>query len=201
MASDIGNLVKDSKQGNIAGMGGDLLSLSEKTVFAIGGDLIALQQDGRALLNDYARIQSSPFTPPPNPTPAPSPTPSPSPTPAPSSVGTYSATLVPTSTDGNVVPNSPQNVTLTLHADGSGSLSISPFAGTPLTVNFPAGTAQLADDGSVSMNYGTASGVQIGVDAGLANNGNALQGDFFVYSGDSNFDTAYFYPGTLNQQG
>ena len=67
-------------------------------------------------------------------------------------------------------------------------------------INFAAGTAQLANDGSVSINYVTPSGVQIGVDAGLSNNGTALQGNFFAYSGDSNFDTAYFYPGTLNRQ-
>jgi hypothetical protein len=115
-------------------------------------------------------------------------------------VGTFSATLVPTNTDGNVAPNAPQKVSLTLNADGSGSLTISPFAGTPSKVNFPVGTAQLENDGSVSVTYGTSSGVQIGVDAGLSNNGNALEGDFFAYSGDSNFDTAYFYPGTLNRQ-
>ncbi len=130
----------------------------------------------------------------------PKPAPAQPPAPTPSSVGTFSATLTPSSTDGNVPSNASQKVTLTLNAYGSGSLSISPFAGTPLTVNFPATTAQLAKDGSVSINYSAASGVQIGVDAGLLTNGNALQGNFFVYSGDSNFDAAYFYPGTLNRQ-
>lgn len=127
--------------------------------------------------------------------------PAPTPTPTPASVGTYSATLVPSSTDGNVPPDASQTLTLTLNADGSGSLSISPFAGTPLTVNFPAGTAQLGSDGSVSLSYGTASGVQISVtDAGLTNNSNALQGTFSIFSGDNNFDAANFDNATLNRQ-
>lgn len=198
MVSDLANLVKDSRERNTTGMVGDLSSLTGKTLFAIGGDLISLQQDGMALANDLAHVVTG--TPIPQSSPAPPPSPSPSPPPAPSVFGTFSATLVPSSTDGNVPPNASQQLTLTINADGSGSMTVSPFAGTPFTVNFPAGTAQLADDGSVSFNYGNSAGAQIGADAALSSDGNMLQGNFFVYSGDSNFDTAYFYPGTLNRQ-
>lgn len=74
---------------------------------------------------------------------APSPSLPPAPTPTPSLAGTYSATLVPNA--GSDVHGS-QTVTLTLNADGSGKASVSPFLGTPLTFNFPAGTAQLGSD-------------------------------------------------------
>lgn len=85
MAADVTSLLKDSREGNIAGMMGDLMSLTGKTLFAIGGDLIALRLDGMALAVDFAHIltgtpiTSSPPQPTPKPVP-PAPTPPPTPT-------------------------------------------------------------------------------------------------------------------------
>jgi hypothetical protein len=134
--------------------------------------------------------------------PPPSPPPPPSPH-AHSSIGTWTATLVPSFVDGDVKANTPQKLSFTLNADGSGSLSITPFAGTPTTVNFPAGTAQFNADGSVSVSYTSpSSAVQIGVDpASPSADGNTLKAfEIFVDNTATN-DEATFFPATLNRQG
>jgi hypothetical protein len=129
--------------------------------------------------------------------PLPIPTPSPTPN-APSVVGTWSASLVPGQVVGNVDANAPQKVTLTLNADGSGSLSISPFAGTPLRVNFPAGAAQMDDSGATIEGYVSPTGYVIGASVGV--NGNVLlQGNFYAVNNNTD-DAAYFYSASLNRQ-
>jgi hypothetical protein len=161
MVSDSANLVKDFHNGNTKAVVGDLLSLTGHTIAGIVGDYIALEQDQIAVANDLAKIFSIPLQ---LPTPPSFSMPSPAPTPASSLAGTYSATLIP-NPDSNV--QGTQTVTLTLNADGSGSASVSPFLGKPLTYNFPAGTAQLIEgiNGTVLLDYVAPSGDTLFVNA------------------------------------
>lgn len=127
------------------------------------------------------------------------------PTSSPSIVGSYSGTLVPTDTFPTTFggfANTPQKVTLTVHADGSGSMSISPFDGTPVTVAFPAGTAQFSSEQSVSIgdpDYNLPNGALISVSASLLpSNSNALNGNFLGENALG--DEADFLTVTLTRQ-
>jgi hypothetical protein len=129
-------------------------------------------------------------------------TPTPTPTPkTPSDAGTWTATLVPDYTSGNVTPNSSQKVTLVLNPNGSGSLSLAPYAGSGITVKFPAGTAQFNYDGSgVSVVYDTPNGLgQIDMDVSLSNIGrSSLHGVLYVYNENTD-DYADFESAILNR--
>jgi hypothetical protein len=191
MVADAGSLVKDYHEGNFKGMAGDVMSLVGKTVFAIVGDLIALEQDQVAIYHDILSISIPTLFPTPAPTP-------PAPTPASSVAGTYSATLVPNA-DSNVRGN--QTVTLTLNSDGSGKASVSPFLGAPLTFSFPAGTAQLVegDNGTAFLDYTSPSGASIFVDAMLNADGSLSCDSLDVSDGHAHL--ADFDGATLNRQG
>jgi hypothetical protein len=111
--------------------------------------------------------------------------------------GTYSGSGVPDDTGGDVDPNQNQTVTLTVNADGSGSLSMSPFDGTPLTVNFPAGTAQIAGGNINVNNYEDPNGNLVSVNA--SQNPNGSLGGYISLTGNNGYAT--FYDSiTLNPQ-
>lgn len=120
------------------------------------------------------------------------------PIPTPTSVGTWSATRVPDTTNGNVHPNTPQKITLNIYANGSGNLSVSPFAGSGLAVSFPAETIEFIGGGEVVADY-TSAGYKIGFD--LSPNGAAqLQGEFNALNSKT-FDYVYYTSVSLNRQG
>lgn len=209
LASDLWTYGQDLANGkylkaanDLATLFGDVRGGLLPTAASVTNDLNSFSEDWSKLFPSVTQPSIPAPAPNPAPTPTPTPTPVPVPAPTPSSVGTYSATLVPTGWDGDVGPNTPQNVSLTLNANGSGSLSVSPFAGTPLTVNFPAETAALDADGSVEiLDYDSPTGYQINVGASLSGSGNALEGDFDVLgSRANNYDTSYFDNATLNRQ-
>jgi hypothetical protein len=87
------------------------------------------------------------------------------PTPNPSQgspvVGTWSGTNTPDYASGYVYYDLPQKVTLSLNLDGSGSLSVVPFAGSGLAVSFPARTAVITAGESYINEYDAPNGISI----------------------------------------
>jgi hypothetical protein len=97
-----------------------------------------------------------------------------------------------------VPPTTPQKVTLTLNADGSGNLSVVPFAGSGLAVGFPAGTVAIdsSSDAASLAQYNSPNGISIGFDLGF-NGSLQLQGSLFAYNTNKG-DYTNFQPLTLN---
>lgn len=129
---------------------------------------------------------------------APTPTSTPTPTPnAPTVVGTWSGSAVPDDTSGSVPPNATQKVTLTVNADGSGNLSVVPFAGSGLAVSFPAGSVNIdtsADVVSIDQNL---DGIVIDFNMGM-NGSLSLQGGLDAYNNDTG-DYVFFSSLNLNK--
>lgn len=138
-------------------------------------DIIKVQADIINISLDITQGSSRTTQPPP---PSSSPSPSPSPSSGISAIaGTYSGTLTPSSaTDQN--GSTARQVTLTINADGSGSLSISPFEGNTFSTGFRATVTQ-ESNGLLSLGATYTSAGPYALDMKLNNsliNGNQLMG-------------------------
>ena len=127
------------------------------------------------------------------------PTPAPPPTPGSAVVGTWSGSNTPDYTSGIVFYDLPQKVTLSLNPDGSGSLSVVPFAGSGLAVSFPAGTARGTVGHTYIDEYDAPNGISIYFDFLLKGN-STLSGNLSAANNRTG-DATGFSILTLNRQG
>lgn len=119
-----------------------ILSSFTTQLNGLNQELHLLQSENYLLLHTIQQLEHSP---------PPSPPPSTPPTHPPgylsSFAGTYNATQIPSIVHGDIPASTPQTVSFTLNADGSGVLAVSPFDGTALSLRF--------NPGSITYNNGT----------------------------------------------
>jgi hypothetical protein len=91
-------------------------------------------------------------------------------------------------------------VTLTLNADGSGTLSIVPFAGSGLAVSFPAGTVSHPERFAAAGSYSSPNRTFISFSV-VSNGNSVLSGSLTINTFNINGDSAEFDNLSLNRQG